>query len=108
MQRAQALNPEAVKHWFNLVEELTVKTGIQRENIYGMDESGFLAGEQGKQHVIGARGTKTQHKQGGANRKNTTAIITICADGTSLHPTIVMKGRGFKEAWFWDNVLECS
>jgi len=28
MQRAQALNPEAVKHWFDLVEELIVKTGI--------------------------------------------------------------------------------
>jgi hypothetical protein len=108
MQRAQALNPEAVKHWFDLVEELVVKTEIRRENIYGMDESGFPAGEQGKERVIGARGTKTQHKQGGADRENMTAIITICADGTSLRPTIVMKGRGFKEAWFRDNVLECS
>jgi len=108
MQRAQALNPAAVKHWFNLVEELIVKAGIRKENIYGMDESGFPAGEQGKQRVIGARETKTQHKQGGADRENTTAIITICADGTSLHPTMVMKGQGFKEAWFQDNVLECS
>src|SRR6267154_3049685 len=45
MQRAQALNPEAVKHWFDLVEELIVKTEIRRENIYGMDKSGFPAGE---------------------------------------------------------------
>jgi hypothetical protein len=41
MQRAQALNPEAVKHWFDLLKELVVKTGIGRENIYEMDESGF-------------------------------------------------------------------
>jgi len=108
MQRAQALNPDAMKHWFDLVEELIVKTGIRRENTYGMDESGFPTGEQGKQCVVGARGTKTQHMQGGADRENTTAIITICADGTSLHPTIVMKGWGFKDAWFRDNVLECS
>jgi len=98
MQRAQALNPEAVKHWFNMVEELIVKTDIQRENIYGMDESGFPAGEPGKQCIIGARGTNTQHKQGGADCENTTAIIAICANGTSLCPTIVMKGWGFKEA----------
>jgi hypothetical protein len=72
-----------------------------------MDESGFPAGEQGKQHVIWARGTKNQHKQGGADCENTTAIITISANTTSLCPTIVMKGWGFKEAWFQDNVLEC-
>ena len=72
-----------------------------------MDESGFPVGDQGKQCVVGARGTKTQHMQGGADHENTTAIITICADGTSIHPTIVMKEQGFKDSWFQDNVLEC-
>ena len=108
MQRAQALNLEVVKHWFDLVEELVVKAGIRRENIYRMDESGFPSADQGKTHVVGARGTKTQHKQGGTDRKNTTALVTICADGTSLHLTIVFKGKGFKEVWFQDNVLEAS
>jgi hypothetical protein len=85
------------------VEEVVVETGIRRENIYRMDESGFPSADQGK---TGARGTKTQHKQGGADRKNTTALVTICADGTSLHPTIVFKGKGFKEVWFKYNILE--
>lgn len=108
MQRAQALNPEAVKHWFDLVEELVVNTGIKKEDIYGMDESGFPPADQGKSKVVGARGTKTQHKQGGADRENVTAIVTICADGTSLRPTIIFKGQGFTESWFSDNVLEAS
>ena len=108
MQRAQALNPEAVKHWFDLVEELVVKTGIRKEDIYGMDESGFPPADQGKTKVVGARGTKTQHKQGGADRENVTAIVTICADGTSLRPTIIFKGQGFTESWFTDNILEAS
>jgi hypothetical protein len=88
------------------VEELVVKTEIRRENIYGMDESGFPSADQGKTHVVGGRGTETQHKQGGANHENTTALVTICTDGTSLRPTIVFKGKGFKEACFKDNVLE--
>ena len=54
MQRAQALNLEVVKHWFDLVEELVVKAGIRRENIYRMDESGFPSADQGKTHVVGA------------------------------------------------------
>jgi len=37
-----------------------------------------------------------------------TAIVTICADGTSLRPTIIFKGQGFTESWFSDNVLEAS
>jgi len=73
-----------------------------------MDESGFPVGDQGKQHVVGAGGTKTQHMQGGADCEKTTAIITICTNGTSIRPTIVMKGWGFKDSWFQDNVLECS
>jgi hypothetical protein len=40
MQRAQALNPKAVKHWFDLVEEIVVEIGIRRENIYKIDKSG--------------------------------------------------------------------
>lgn len=45
-----------------------------------MDESGFPMAYAGKERVIGGRGTKTQHKHGG---ENMTAIITICADGTT-------------------------
>jgi hypothetical protein len=71
-----------------------------------MDESGFLPADQRKSKVVGARGTKTQHKQGGADQENVTAIVTICVDGTSLRPTIIFKGQGFTESWFSDNVLE--
>lgn len=84
MQRARSLNPEAVKSWFDLVKKYIVELGIDSKNIYGMDESGFPTAYGGKDRVVGARGTKTQHKQGGADRENVTAVVTICADGTSI------------------------
>jgi hypothetical protein len=108
MQRAQSLNPAAVNHWFDLVEEVVVKTGISKENIYGMDESGFPPSDQGKQRVVGARGTKTQHKVGGADRENVTALVTICANGTSLCPTITFKGKNMMSKWTENNVSEAS
>ena len=46
----------AVKHWFDLVEELVVNTGIRKEDIYRMDESGFPPADQGKTNVVGTRG----------------------------------------------------
>lgn len=107
-ERAQSLNPTAVKAWQDLVEEMVVNKGIKRENIYGMDESGFPPANQGPQRVVGRRGTKTQHKVGTANRENVTALVTICADGTTLKPTVIFKGKNFMSKWGEDNVADAS
>ncbi|KAJ6563093.1 hypothetical protein DFH09DRAFT_920423 [Mycena vulgaris] len=71
--------------------------------IYGMDESGFPPSDQGRQRVVGRRGTKTQHKSGSANRENVTVLVTICADETTLKPTIIFKGHIFLQKWGQDN-----
>jgi hypothetical protein len=60
-QCAQALNPNAVHKWFELVEHHVVLPNVQCEDVYGMDESGFPPGNQGVQRVVGGHGTKTQH-----------------------------------------------
>jgi hypothetical protein len=104
MQRARSLNPEAVKGWYQLVEKFIVELGITPDLIFGMDESGFPPANQGMERVVGSRGTRTQHKQGGADRENVTAIVTICADGTRLHPMIIYKGRNMMAKWCQDNV----
>jgi hypothetical protein len=107
-ERARSLNKEAVKHWFNLVYEKLVEKGIDKYNIYGMDESGFPPSDQGRTRVVGRRGSKMQHKSGSANRENVTALVTICADGTALKPTIIFKGRNFLKKWGEDNVSGAS
>jgi len=43
-------------------------------------------------------------KSGGADCKNVTALITICADGTKLQCTIIFKGQNFMSKWDQDNV----
>ena len=73
-----------------------------------MDESGFPPSNQGQQKVIGRRGTKTQHKQGGADRENVTAIVTICADGTVLNPTVIFKGKNIMAKLGDNNVASAS
>ncbi|KAF8511549.1 hypothetical protein BU17DRAFT_54561, partial [Hysterangium stoloniferum] len=78
---------------FKLVEELIVKRGVKKENIYGMDESGFPPSNQGTQCVVGWRDTKTQQKVGSANHKNVTA----------LKLTIIFKGHNFLEKWGENN-----
>lgn len=82
--------------------------GIRPEDIYGMDESGFPPALQGTCRVVGARGTKTQHKQGGADRENVTALVTICADGTALEPMISFKGKNLMKRWGDNNIAKAT
>ncbi|KAJ7112366.1 hypothetical protein C8R44DRAFT_575926, partial [Mycena epipterygia] len=48
-QRAQSLNAEAVADWFELVKNNITDQDIRPEDIYGMDESGFVTSDTGKQ-----------------------------------------------------------
>jgi len=92
-QRAKGLNREAVDDWFRIVKEQIVDAGIKPGNIYGMDESGFPPSNQGSQRVVGRAGNKIQHKQGGASRENVTALVTICAEGSTIRPLVIFKGE---------------
>jgi hypothetical protein len=74
--------------------------GVSLDRIYGMDESGFPTGYTGKEQVVGAHGTKTQHKQGGASCQNITVLVTIRADGKMVvPPMIIFPGQNFQSTW---------
>ncbi|KAF7372306.1 hypothetical protein MVEN_00090800 [Mycena venus] len=106
-QRARSLNPEAVKSWVALVQKYVVDMGVSPDRVYGMDESGFPTGYTGKERVIGARGTKTQHKQGSASRQNITALVTIRGDGKMVvPPMIIFPGVNFQTAWGNGNTIK--
>jgi hypothetical protein len=105
-QRARSLNPEAVKSWVDLVQKWIVDSSVSPDRVYGMDESGFPTGYTGKERVVGTRGTKTQHKQGGASQQNITALVTIRGDGKMIvPPMIIYPGVNFQSAWNNGNTI---
>jgi len=108
MERAKSLNKAAVQGWFELIKKEVIDKGVKERNIYGMDESGFPPSHQGVKRVVGRRGTKVQHKIGSANRENVTVLVTICADGTALKPTIIFKGQRFQQRWAENNISGAS
>ncbi|KAJ3566294.1 hypothetical protein NP233_g7094 [Leucocoprinus birnbaumii] len=103
-QRAQCLNPNAVKSWFGLLKVHVVDAGTHPADIYGMDESGFPTAYAGMDRVYVPQGTKVQHKRGGGDRENITAIVTICADGSTIRPLIIHKGKLVNSRWTDNNV----
>jgi len=107
-ERAQGLNPENVKGWFEVVKRCVVDEEIWPEDCYGMDETGTTMGNHMKEHVVGQKGRKVHHRQGGGDRENVTAIITICTDGTTLRPTLIYKGKNIMKPWTDNNVSGAS
>jgi hypothetical protein len=51
---------------------------------------------------------KMQHKQGGADRENVTALVTICANGMMLCLMIIYKEKNFMRKWGENNMSNAS
>ncbi|EPQ54119.1 hypothetical protein GLOTRDRAFT_94485 [Gloeophyllum trabeum ATCC 11539] len=107
--RAQAVNPIFMAEYFWLLSDI-LEMGddgghIAPECCFRVDESGFQSGLGGASNnrVIRASGKKVQYEQQDGNQENITIIITICADGTSLPPAVILKGQAYQSNWTQEN-----
>jgi hypothetical protein len=77
------------------------ENGIQAEDIYNFDETGFAMGLISSQKVVTRAEFYSRRRllQPG-NREWVTAIEAICADGYLLPPCVIFKGKVAIEDWF--------
>jgi hypothetical protein len=104
--RGRAVNPVTKEEYFRLLKEAREKYNIPDELVYGADETGIQSGIGVTERVIGPAGVKIQHQQRSGTRENITVLPTICADGTSIAPTVIYKGEAFQTKWLQDNPLD--
>jgi hypothetical protein len=104
--RGRAVNPVTNEEYFRILKEVRERFDIPDELVYGADETGIQSGIGVAERVIGPAGAKIQHQQRSGTRENITVLPTICADGTSLAPTVIYKGEAFQTAWLQDNPLD--
>jgi hypothetical protein len=103
-ERAKCEDPKVVSEWFNLVQKTILENGIDPDDIYNFDETGFAMGLTATAKVI----TRAQYygrrkvMQPG-NREWVTAVECTNASGWALPPCIIFKGKAFIESWF-DNL----
>lgn len=69
------------------------------ENIYNMDEKGFLMGRSGRVKIICRRGKKRNFKTQDGQRELITVLETVSAGGFVIPPTIVYKGEAQYAGW---------
>jgi hypothetical protein len=100
-QRALCEDPKVIAPWFEKVQEAKDKWGIQDEDIYNFDETGFAMG------LIATTKVVTRSEMPGkpyliqpGNREWVTTIECINSTGWALPSTIIFKGKVYIEGWF--------
>jgi hypothetical protein len=120
-QRARALNPENVAHWFSLVEgvyEREAKPAAGGEDgakpemdpglIYGMDETCGWFDYTGQSLVLGGIGKKNQYSTRKQSRESATLIVSTCADGSVLQPFCIFSAKKVNPKWVASNPLNAA
>jgi hypothetical protein len=102
---SHAVNPNTNAKWYNLLGNTIEEKGIEHDCIWAADESRFQPGKGLKEHVIGPAAQKNQYQQCDGNCENITIMVTICADGEEIPPTIIYKGQTFATNWHQDNEI---
>jgi hypothetical protein len=103
-QRALCEDPRIIEPWFDLVRRTIDENGIQTEDIYNFDETGFAMGLIATAKVITRAdyyGRRALLQPG--NREWVTSIECVGATGFVLPPTIIFKSKLYQQyAWFDD------
>lgn len=106
--RSRTVNPNTNAEWYKLLKETLEEKNIEPDCIWAADKSGFQPGEGLKERVFGPAGRSNQYQQRDGNRENITVMVTICADGDEIPPTVIYKGKSFSTNWHQDNTLNAS
>ncbi|KAM9938270.1 hypothetical protein OXX80_002219 [Metschnikowia pulcherrima] len=105
-RRAKCENPKIIKNWFERLQKMIADNGIQRDDIYNFDETGFAMGMIATTKVVtgsDVRGRKPLLQPG--NREWVTAIECINASGWVLPSFVIFKGKRLFRAWYKGRTL---
>ena len=104
----RAVNPTTHKEWYDLLGKTIQENGIEEDCTWACDETGIQPGEGLRKRVIGGTKKKTQYIQRDGNHETITVMVTICANGSDIPPTIIYKGKNFSTKWHEENLLNAS
>lgn len=96
--RKDAQDIDVARNWFELFNDTRTKYGIYDEDIYNMDEKGFMKGIATGAKVIIPRGSEATTCQPG-NREWVTIIEAISGNGVLLPAFVIFEGKIVQERW---------
>ena len=99
-------DPFVIYGFYDILRQEMARLEIMErpECIWNLDETGFPL-DPSKAKTIGTKGAKTVRVTSGSSRENISVLATCCADGTSLDPLIIFKGKNMQSSWVGTEAL---
>ena len=91
-QRAISEDLVIIREWFDRLKEVIDDYGIQPEDLWNMDETGFQIGYR-KQGFCVSKKRKARPIAIPTNRETATAVEAISAAGRVIEPFLILKGK---------------
>ena len=99
LERQKAENTDAITEYYSLLHDAIVDDGIQPEDIWNMDETGFRIG-MGRDQLVVTRQKRSQYFGLEENRESATAIEAISASGRYLPLFLILTGKVHMDDWY--------
>ena len=103
-QQAKCQDPTIIYNLFKLVQNTIVKWGIHSDNIYNIDETGFLMGMIASEMVVTDSKKREKPKSvRPGSREWITVIQAINAESWAIPPFIVAASQYHLTNWYWES-----
>jgi len=103
-QRVRAGDPKVVEAYFDLLAQTIQEYNIVPENIYNMDETGFLIGQSQTRNIIVPKenSKNKRFRSHPGTRETITVVECIGARGTPPPPMVIYQGKSHQQGWYRD------
>lgn len=105
-KRMNAHNPEDILDWFRRFKSVYEEKGIQPQDLYNYDETGFRIGIGRDQWIVTLDPNRQSYLASSTNRELVTSCEVISADGYVLPPMLILAGTMHLEDWATKTDLE--
>ena len=105
-QHAFANHPGPIKDYFKKLQAVIAKYRIRDENMWNMDEKGFILGKANRAKVMACAGRLPPRTTHDGTRELITVIEACGAKQGMLPPMVVFKGTAHYKGWYTEATEE--
>jgi hypothetical protein len=106
INRKRAHDPEDIERWYEKFRQVLKDYGIEEEDIWNEDETGFMIGI-GKDHWVLTRDASRPSYLGSqSSRELVTVIEAVGGCGRIIPPMVILPGKVHQEHWYTKLGLE--
>lgn len=97
--RQTAESPKIIQLWFDKLKEIILEYGVNPDDIYNMDETGFQIGV-GKDQMVITKKKRQSYFGMPINRESATLVEAIRGNGEVIPPFIILSGTVHLTKWY--------